>query len=221
MRFDRRQFAPNKYTKLIKISNDLLALAEMDMAGFVQSRLLFQFAEEREELFISLLGTGAGAPLSVFVASNAGISTSRDMKTGNTITAVTADGLINCLYSVKTQYRRNARWLFHRDVLKMIRKLKDGEGNYLWQSGLADNRPETILSKPYDESEYAPSTLTTGLYVGILADWKQYYIVDARDVAVQVVDQLYAATDETGYFMRMAFDAGPMDQNAFARVTLA
>jgi HK97 family phage major capsid protein len=220
MRFDKRQFVPKKYTKLIKISNDLLALASMDMGAFVTERLMFQFAEEREELFISLQGTGAGAPLSVFVASAAGISTSRDVNTGNTSTAITADGLINCLYSVKSQYRRNARWLFHRDGLKMIRKLKDGEGQYLWQSGIGQDRPASILGLPYDESEYCPSTFTTTLYVGILADWSQYYIVDARDVAVQVVDQLYAATDETGYFMRMAFDAAPMDEYAFARVKL-
>jgi len=220
MRFDKRMFVPKKYGKLLKVSNDLLRLAEMDMAAFIQDRLMFQFAEEREEAFITLAGTGGGAPLGVFVASAFGIPTSRDVSTGNTTTAITADGLINCLYSVKAQYRRNARWLFHRNGLKMIRKLKDGEGQYLWQSGIGQDRPATILGVAYDESEYVPSTFTTLLYVGILADWKQYYIVDSRDVAIQVVDQLYAANDETGYFMRMAFDAGPMDSNAFARVKL-
>ena len=94
------------------------------------------------------------------------------------------------------------------------------EGNYLWQSGLATGRPPTILDFPYDESEYAPSTFTSGLYVGLLGDWSAFWIVDAMDMTVQVLDQLYAETNQTGYIGRQETDAQPVDENAFVRVKL-
>ena len=65
-------------------------------------------------------------PLGVFTASGHGISTARDLSTGNTTTAITFDNLTRQKYALKEGYRRNARWLFHRDVLVTIALLKDG-----------------------------------------------------------------------------------------------
>src|SRR5690606_24459902 len=102
----------------------------------------------------------------LFVASNDGIPTSRDVVGSNTTTAIKADTLIDALYSLKEAYQRNARWIFHRDVVKAIRKLKDGEGQYLWAPGIAGGEPDTILSRPFSMSEYAPNTMTAGQYIG-------------------------------------------------------
>jgi HK97 family phage major capsid protein len=103
----------------------------------------------------------------------------------------------------------------------MIRKLKDGEGNYLWQPGLASDRPATILSIPYDESEYCPNTFSTGKYVGALCCWNYYWIVDALTLRIQVLRELYAETNQTGYIARAETDGMPVHENGFVRVTLA
>jgi len=65
-----------------------------------------------------------------------------------------------------------------------------------------------------------PNTFTTGLYVGLIGDLNFYWIADALDFTVQVVDQLYAATNQTGYFGRLESDGMPVLSEAFARVTL-
>jgi HK97 family phage major capsid protein len=161
--------------------------------------------------------------MGVFTAAQSGfgISTGRDVSTGNTTTAITADGLIEALYSLKAQYRKNAQWIFHRDAVKKIRKLKDGDGQYLWQVGFAQNKPDSILGLPYNESEYCPNTFTAGLYVGIVGDFSFYWIAEALQMQIQRLVELYATSNQTGYIGRVELDAMPVDENAFARVTLA
>jgi HK97 family phage major capsid protein len=159
--------------------------------------------------------------LGLFTASDLGIPTSRDIATDNTTTAITADGLINALYGLKEGYQRNARWLFHRDVVKAIRKLKDGDGQYLWAPGIALNQPDTILAKPFLMSEYAPNTFTTGKYVGIVGDFSYYWIADDLNIEIQRLVELYAATNQIGFVCRYAGDGMPVLGEAFARVTLA
>jgi HK97 family phage major capsid protein len=63
----------------------------------------------------------------VFTPSASGISTGRDVSTGNTSTAIGFDGLIEAKFSIKSQYWRNATWLFHRDAIKGISKLKNDD----------------------------------------------------------------------------------------------
>ena len=70
-------------------------------------------------------------------------------------------------------------------------------------------------------SEFAPNTLTTGLYVGLLGDFSNYWIADAMDMQVQVLKELYAETNQTGYIGRLETDGMPVLAEAFARVTLA
>ena len=217
--FDQRRLTPHPLARRIKVSNTLLRLAAMGVDAIVREEFSYEFSTVEENAFLN--GTGAGQPLGIFTAVAGGISTARDVNTANTTTAIKADNLIEVLYTQPAQYRRDARWLFHRDALKMIRKLKDGEGNYLWQPGLAGDRPATILSVPYDESEYVPNTFTSGLYVGALCCWPYYWVVDALTIGIQVLKELYAETNQTGYIARSETDAMPIHENGFVRVTLA
>lgn len=217
--FDQRRLTPHPLARRIKVSNTLLRLASMPVEGIVRDEFGYEFATVEENAF--LIGQGAGEPLGVMVASNSGITTGQDMATGNTTTQIKADNLINCVYKMPMAYRRDARWCFHRDALKMIRKLKDGEGNYLWNPGIAGDRPATILDIAFDESEFMPSTFTTGLYVGVLACWPYYWVVDALTLTIQVLKELYAETNQTGYIARAETDGMPVHENGFVRVTLA
>jgi len=124
------------------------------------------------------------------------------------------------MYNEKEQYMRTGVWLFHRDAVKMIRKLKDGEGNYIWNAGIASDRPATILDRPYYMSEYVPNTFTTGLYVGIFGDFSYYWILDCLNYQIKVLNELYAETAQIGYIGRYEGDAAPVLAEAFTRVTL-
>ena len=157
----------------------------------------------------------------MFTASDDGISTSRDVSTGNEDTSVTFDGLKEAKYTLKPNYWPRARWIFHRDAVKQISKLKDGEGQYIWQPAVVQGDPDRILSFPVDMSEYAPNTFTSALYVGVLGDFSNYWIVDALDMEMQRLVELYAATNQIGFIGRKETDGMPVLEEAFVRVKLA
>lgn len=221
MSFGKRSLSPHPLAKRILVSKTLIRRSGMMVDQIVRQRLLFKMGVTQEKGFLT--GHGAGQPLGVFTASANGISTGRDISTANTTTEITADGLINCKYNLKEQYLRSAnlRWVFHRDAIKMIRKFKDGEGQYLWGMGLAGDRQPTICDTPYIVSEFAPSTFTSGSYVGIIGDFSYYWIADALDATIAVAQELYMATNQDGYFIRSETDGMPVLEEAFSRVKLA
>ena len=72
-------------------------------------------------------------------------------KTTASATAFTSDELMDLFHSLDPTYRAlpSCGWMFHDTVLQYIRKMKDGDGQYLWQPGLASGVPDRILGKPY------------------------------------------------------------------------
>jgi len=219
MTFGKRSFEPHQLTKLVKVSNKLIANSAIPITQEVQSRMAYKFGITEEQAFLT--GNGAGQPLGLFTASTSGISTGQDVSTGNTTTSITFDGLIEAMYSLKGQYQAVGEWLFHRDALKQIRKLKDGEGQYLWQASTQAGQPDLILGKPLNMSEYVPNTFTAGLYVGMFADFSNYWIVDTLSMTMQRLNELYATTGEVGFISTMWVDGMPTLGEAFARVTLS
>jgi HK97 family phage major capsid protein len=221
MEFGKRELHPHPLARRIKVSNKLIRVSVLNIDALVRDRLAYKVAIVHEKAFMS--GSGAGQPLGLFTASDKGISTARDVSTGNTATTIGADNLFEMVYSLKGQYlgRPSARWIWHRLALKMIRKLQDANKQYLWQPGLTQGQPDTILGIGIINSEHAPSTFTTGQYVGILGDFSFYWIVDALDAAIQVLDQLYAETNQTGYIIRAESDGMPVLEEAFIRSKLA
>jgi len=216
----KRVLKPHPLGKRIKISRTLLRKSVIPAEQLVRERLGYKFAVTEEKAFLA--GSGANEPLGLFTASANGISTGRDVSTDNTLTEIKADGLINAKFALKAQYMAspNTRWIFHRTAVRNIRKLKDGNGQYLWQMGLGGS-PDTILEVPYLMSEFAPSTFTTGLYVGIIGDLTWYYIADSLRMEIQRLDELYAATNQVGFIGRLECDGAPVLEEAFARVKLA
>jgi HK97 family phage major capsid protein len=221
MEFGKRELHPHPLARRIKVSNKLIRVSVLNIDALVRDRLAYKVAIVHERAFMN--GSGANQPLGLFTASDKGISTSRDVSTGNTATAIGADNLFDMVYALKGQYlgRPSTKWLFHRLALKMIRKLQDNNKQYLWQPGLTQGQPDTILGIGVINSEYVPCTFTTGLYVGMLGDFSFYWIVDALDAAIQVLDQLYAESNQTGYIIRSESDAMPVLEEAFVRSKLA
>lgn len=218
MAFGRRDLKPHPSAKRIKVSNKLLRIAAINPEGIISDRFGYKFAVTEEKAYLT--GDGANKPLGVFTASAAGIDTSRDVAAASQ-TVIGADDLIATKFSVKAQYQRTGEWTFHRNGVKQIAKLKDGEGQYLWQPGLTASTGDMLLGRPVNQSEYAPSTFTTGLYVGLFGDFSYYYIADALTMTVQRLNELYAETNQTGFIMRKETDGMPVLAEAFARLKLA
>lgn len=220
--YGKKVLTPHPLTGLVKVSRDLLRRSMESADSIVREELARDGGEKLEDAY--LLGSGAQRPLGVFVASTDGISTGRDVTTGSS-TGFTADKILAAKYSLKQQYRNGgarggARWLFHRDGISKIAQLKDANNQYLLHPGrgLTGDEWDMLVGYPVDESERAPNTFTTGQYVGLLANWQFYEIADSLELEIQVVDQLYAATNQVGYIARIKTDGMPTLEEAFARL---
>jgi HK97 family phage major capsid protein len=217
-RFGKREMTPHMLTKLIKCSKKLLrSNTSIGLETFIAQRAAYKFAITENKAFLT--GSGSQRPLGVFVASDDGVPTSRDVTATNT-TSFTADDLINLKYSLKQAYQSRATWLFHRDAMKMLRKLKDGNGQYLFAPGLAGT-PDTLLERPIVLDENAPNTFTTGQYVAACADFSYYWIQDSPDWEVERLDELFTLKNQMGWLFRKETDAMPVLAEAFARLKLA
>lgn len=218
LRFGKRELRPNPVAKRVKVSRTLLRRAAINPENIVRQRLEYKFGVTQEKAFMT--GDGNKKPLGLFTASNDGIPTSRDVATGSA-TGITADGLIDAKYTLKSQYWNKARWLFHRDAIRLIRKLKDDNGQYVWQPGLAADRPDVILEAPYEVNEFVPNTFTNGNYVGMFADFSYYWIVDALSMDIQRLVELYAEANQVGFIGRMESDGMPVMAEPFVRLKAA
>lgn len=218
--FGKREFKPAPATAEILLSRTLMRnVPEVD--AIVRAEMNYAFGEMMEVEYMT--GTGAnGQCLGVFTASNDGIPTTRDVSTGNTATEIKFDGLFEAKYSIKDQYQKNLQWIFHRDGVKKIAKLKDADGQYIWQPSVVADQPDRLLGKPVNMTEYAPNTFTANQYVGILGDFKMgYWIVDSLAMEMQVLTELYARTNQIDYIGRLETDGMPVMEECFARVKLA
>ena len=216
--YGKREFKPRPGTSEILISKTLVRnLPNSD--ALIRSEIAQDIGIGLETAYMT--GTGFNSPLGLFTASPDGIPTSRDVSTGNSATEVKIDGVIEAKFSVKGQYQANAEWIFHRLVIKQIAKLKDLDGQYVWQSSIVAGTPDMLLGKPVNSSEFAPSTLTTGLYAGIYGDLSKYWIADSLNIEIQVLMELYARTNQVDYITRLETDGAPVLSAAFARLKLA
>jgi HK97 family phage major capsid protein len=233
MKFGKRELRPWPLARRLKISNQLLRMASVSgvlsvndesqggqgsgIVNFITGRLGYKFAVTQEKAF--MLGTGQGQPLGVFVASSRGISTNRDVTTTATA-AINFDSLMEAKYSLKVPYQPRGKWLFSRTAIRKIRQLKDSMGRYLWQESVQQGQPDKILDNEVIMSEYVPSVFTTGSYVGMFGDFSFYWIVEGASLQIQVLSELYAEQNLTGYIARSETDGMPALEEAFARIKL-
>lgn len=217
MATDRRDVEPYPLKKMIKISEKLVRVTAQDVMQLVIDRLSYKFQLPEEAGFTA--GSGTNQPLGVFTANAAGISTGRDIETAG-VGAVVGDDLIDISESLPEQYLENARWLVHRNFMKLIRKLKDTSGQYLYQTGLQVGSPSTLCGFPIHRSERAPGTLAAGDYAAVFGNFKYYQIVDALDMRFQILRELFALTGEIGVIGQKETDGAPLLEDAFSRLKI-
>lgn len=151
---------------LIDISNQMLEDSAFSMEGEISMEASEQFAVAEGAAFVS--GTGVGRPQGFL--TNASVSTTNS----GAATTITADGLLSLKYAIKSAYQATAAWLMARATISSVRKLKDGNGNYLWQPGLAQGRPNTLDGDPYVEVSDMPVE-GAGLKPVAYGDWRRAY----------------------------------------------
>lgn len=102
-----------------------------------------------------------------------------------------SDKLIDLIYAVKAGYRGNANWVMNRKTQGVIRKFKDGQGNYIWQPAATADGKASLMNFPITESEHMPD-IATDAYALALGDFKQGYLIVDR-VGVRILRDPYSS----------------------------
>jgi len=156
-------------TPWVKISFELLQDSAFDIEEFLGDALGERLGRRTNGKLT--VGTGAGQANGVVTASSLG-------KTAAAVAAITADEMMDLQHSVNAAYRRSpkARWMFADATLLALRKLKDGQGNYLWQMGdIRVGAPPMLLDHPYSINDDVPA-IATGNRAVIFGDFSRYWV---------------------------------------------
>jgi HK97 family phage major capsid protein len=188
-----------KLGTLIKVSNELLNDSVFNLEAYISKEFGRRIGTKEEEAFFN--GNGVGKPVGIFNATGGaqtGITTA-------SATEIKADEIIDLFYSLKASYRKNAVWIVNDATIKTIRKLKDANGNYLWQPALTSGTPDTLLGRPVYTSSYVP-TIAAGAKTIAFGDFSYYWIADRQGRNFKKLSELYAATDQTGFVATQRVD---------------
>ena len=214
--YNKRELGANMLIKLITVSDKTLQTNAFNVESLIADKLSYKMRAALEKAVC--VGTGTGQPLGLFVANSSGIPASADFTAANT-NKLTGDDIIKAKRAVKSIYRSRGSWLFHSDVVTDLLLLKDKNDQYLWRSGLTENDPDILDGSPVIESEWAPHTMTTGLYCGMFGDFSKYWMTMVDSIAIRRLDEKYYPS--VGFSAKTYADGQPVMPEAFARIKLA
>lgn len=197
--FNQVSIGAYKLGTLIKVSNELLNDSAFNLESYISKKFARRIGTKEEEAFFT--GNGTGKPIGIF-NSTGGAEVG---VTAASATAITADELIDLFYSLKAPYRKKAVWILNDSTVKAIRKLKDKNDNYLWQPALTAGTPDTILGRPVYTSSYVPA-IAAGAKTIAFGDFSYYWIADRQGRIFKKLNELYAATDQTGFVATQRVD---------------
>jgi HK97 family phage major capsid protein len=163
----------------VHISEANLEDSVFNLEAEMQSEFAEQFAKAEGTAFVS--GNSVNKPEGLL--QNSSVS---EVNSGSA-SALTADGLISLVHSIKSEYGRNGTFIFNRNTLAEIRKLKDTAGQYVFQAGMSLQAgvPNTILGYPYVEVTDMPAIAGNAFPV-MFGDFRRAYLIIDR-VALSVL----------------------------------
>lgn len=196
--FGQISLSAYKVGTAIKISEELLNDSVFDLASYITSEFARRIGAKEEEAF--LIGDGTGKPTGIF-AESGGAEDGGTTSTAN----ITFDDMLELFYSLKSPYRKKAVWLLNEQTLKALRKLKDTNGNYIWQPSISQGIPDTILNRPYVTSVYAP-TPDAGNKAIAFGDFSYYWIADRQGRSMKRLNELFAMNGQVGFLASQRVD---------------
>lgn len=189
----------HKVGTLIKVSEELLQDSAFDLETYMNEEFTRRIGDKEEDAYLN--GDGTHKPTGI-LNSTGGAQVG---VTAASTTAITADEVIDLFFSLKAPYRKNAIWILNDATVKAIRKLKNNNGDYLWQPALKDGDVPTILGKPYFTSQFAP-TIEAGAKVMAFGDFSFYWIGDRQGISFKRLNELYAGNGQVGFLASKRLD---------------
>ena len=211
-KFDVKKFKAYKAAAIAAITVEALQDIVIDFEAWIRDEFGETFSDLEEDMFIN---------------GNEGIFDNALLNRTNTDGYVIVEGeiasddLIDLMYGVESRYRKKGVFLASDELVKAVRKLKDANGQYIWQPSYQAGQPDTLLGKPLYTSPFMPGPSTE---VGVekkpvlFGDFSYFRIYDRKGLYIQRLNELYAATGQVGFLAYKRFDGKVINDKAFKHI---
>ena len=182
--FEKITVKINTLAAMLKMPVEFAYDAQFDLKKYLIERMAKTFARAEDKAFIT--GTGEDEPVGI-------LDDTAGADTGVTVNAITFDSIIDLFFSVDKDFRKNGVWIMNDKTALTLRKLKDDDGNHLW-----NHANDTILGKPVYITNEMPDA-DAGEKPVAFGDLSYYWIIDRSPASIQPLNELFALNGQIGY----------------------
>ncbi len=190
-------------SKVVRVSFQLLQDSAFDLPGYLTQIFATRLGRVTNTHYTN--GLGGNQPNGIVTDATSGVTAAGQ-------TAVTYDELLDLVHSVDPAYRSmpGVGFMFPDTALRSLRKLKDGEGQYLWSQGTTVGQPDRLAGYPYIINQDL-ATMATGTKSILFGNLAAYYIRDTSDMMVLRLEELYALQAQVAFVAFMRTDGALID----------
>ena len=182
----------------IKVSNELLSDSAINLPYHIARIFARRVARKEEEAFF--VGDGDKKPTGIFADTGGG-----QLGTTTAGAAIKFDDVIDLYHSLRAPYRPGAVFVANDSSIKELRKLKDNNGQYLWQPSTQECQPDRLLGRPIHTSPFVPA-IGASAKVMAFGDFNHYWVADRSVRSMRRLDELYATTGHVGFLCSQRVD---------------
>lgn len=178
---DRITIALHELSALPKASQRLLDDSAFDIEGWLSGRIADKFARAEADAFIN--GDGIDKPKGLMAHTAVDNAIWSWGNLGYVPTGLdgdlTADAIVDLVYALGAQYRANGSFVMNSKTAGLVRKLKDGDGRFMWSDGLAAGEPARLMGYPVLVAEDMPDVASDAMAIAF-GDFNAGYTVAER-----------------------------------------
>jgi len=216
-------FTPGELYANPAATQQLLDDAEVDLEAWLAAEVETEFAYQEGVAFVSGNGTNKPYGFLTYVtgAANAAVHPlgAIALKTAASATAVTADEIIDLVYLLPQAMTQNARFVLNRSVQGTVRKLKDGQNNYLWQPSFQLGQPAQLAGYPITEMAAMPNIAASAVPIAF-GDFRRGYLIVDR-MGVRVLRDPYSNKPYVMFYTTKRVGGGVQDPQAIKALKMA
>lgn len=194
-------------------TQQMLDDAQIDLEAWLAGEVQTQFAKAEGAAFVS--GDGSNKPTGFLLYATGGSKASTHpfgaigVTTTGTKSVIKSDDILGLIYSLPSAFTGNARFVMNRATQGVIRALKDGQGNYLWQPSYVAGQPATLCGFPITEVPDMPDIADSALPIAF-GDFAQGYLIVDR-IGVRVLRDPFTNKPYVNFYTTKRVGGGLLD----------
>lgn len=186
---------------IIPVSQELLQDSAFNLDALLSGLLADAFGRGINEDLTT--GNGTGKPTGIVTAATA-------CATSAAAASIKLDDLIDLIKSVNSAYARNGKFMFNRNTLWELAKIKDQNGHYIWHESARDGSPATLFGKQYILNDDV-ADIGAGNASVLFGDFSKYKIRMVQSFRVVRLNELLAEYLSIGLFGFARVDGNLLD----------